>query len=73
MSFQNDHGQDESWSIELESAIIKDVLLGDTDFLHRLALLIRDLQVKDARGKGNLFAQWAATNPPPRPNKQRLS
>ena len=73
MSFQNDGDQDEHWDVEIESGIISDALKADPQHIAAVAVLVRNALLKDARSKGNLYAQWAQTNPPPKSTKQRLS
>ena len=73
MSFQNDGDQDEHWDVEIEAGIISEALRSDPDFIRVIAVLVRNQMLNDVRAKGNVYGHWAQTNPPPKPNKQRLS
>lgn len=73
MSFINDQPNDEDWEIEIQSSIIAEALAKDPAFIQAISLAVRNQMTKDVRWMGNLFAQWASTQPPAPSTKRRVN
>jgi len=73
MSFINEQPNDESWNIEIEASVIANALATDPAFIAAVTKAVRDQMTKDVRWMGNLFAQWASTQPPAPSTKRRVN
>lgn len=73
MSFINEQPNDESWNIEIEASVIANALATDPAFIAAVTKQVRDQMTKDVRWMGNLFAQWASTQPPAPSTKRRVN
>ena len=63
--FANKLGANQQLDIEIDSAILKEVLLADPQFINQIAELVTVAITKQVRSKGNAFGIWAQKQPAP--------
>jgi len=59
--------------IQIDLKLIAQELANDPAFIAAVSKAVRDQMTKDVRWMGNLFAKWAATNPPAPTTKKRVN
>jgi len=68
-----DAGNINEIEIEVDAMAIGQFLAKDPAFIAAVSKAVRDQMTKDVRWMGNLFAKWAATNPPAPTTKKRVN
>ena len=59
--------------INIDLTVLANKLANDPAFIAAVSKAVRDQMTKDVRWMGNLFAKWAATNPPAPTTKKRVN
>jgi len=68
-----DSTEDQDWTINLDMGLVAEHLAADPAFIAAVSKAVRDQMTKDVRWMGNLFAQWASTQPPAPSTKRRVN